>query len=113
MQVDACRVAGVPEVLAELLMAAKFGVPVCPHAGGVGLCELVQHLSIIDYVCISGSLEGRMIEYVDHLHEHFLDPVVVREGAYQVPTRPGYSGQIRPASLEAFRYPDGAEWQAT
>jgi len=112
-QIDACRLAGVNEVLAVLLMAAEAGVPVCPHAGGVGLCELVQHLSIIDYVCISGSLEGRMIEYVDHLHEHFLDPVVVREGAYQVPTRPGYSGQIRPASLEAFRYPDGAEWQAT
>jgi len=112
-QIDACRLAGVNEVLAVLLMAAEAGVPVCPHAGGVGLCELVQHLSIIDYVCISGSLEGRMIEYVDHLHEHFLDPVVVREGAYQVPTRPGYSGEIKPASLEAFRYPDGAEWQAT
>ena len=112
-QIDACRLAGVNEVLAVLLMAAEAGVPVCPHAGGVGLCELVQHLSIIDYVCISGSLEGRMIEYVDHLHEHFLDPVVVREGAYQGPIRPGYSGQIRPASLEAFRYPDGAEWQAT
>ena len=100
-------------VAAVLLMAAEFGVPVCPHAGGVGLCELVQHLSAVDYIAISGSLDGRMIEYVDHLHEHFLDPVVVREGAYQVPTRPGYSGQIRPASLEAFRYPDGAEWQAT
>jgi L-fuconate dehydratase len=88
-------------------------VPVCPHAGGVGLCELVQHLSIIDYACVSGSLEGRMIEYVDHLHEHFVDPVIVRAGTYQVPTRPGYSAQIRPESLERYRYPDGEEWLST
>jgi L-fuconate dehydratase len=91
-------------------MAAEAGVPVCPHAGGVGLCELVQHLSIIDYVCVSGSLDGRMIEYVDHLHEHFLDPVVIRSGAYLVPTRPGYSAQMRADSLEEYRYPDGAAW---
>jgi L-fuconate dehydratase len=109
-QIDACRLGGVNEVLAVLLMAAEAGVPVCPHAGGVGLCELVQHLSIIDYVCVSGSLEGRMIEYVDHLHEHFLDPVVIRAGSYTVPTRPGYSAQMHPDSLERYRYPDGAEW---
>src|SRR5436190_5917970 len=111
-QIDACRLGGVNEVLAVLLLAAKFGVPVCPHAGGVGLCELVQHLSIIDYLCVSGSLEGRMIEYVDHLHEHFVDPVVIRDGAYRVPTRPGYSGQIRTESLERYRFPDGTEWRA-
>jgi L-fuconate dehydratase len=109
-QIDACRLGGVNEVLAVLLMAAETGVPVCPHAGGVGLCELVQHLSIIDYVCVSGSLEGRMIEYVDHLHDHFLDPVVIRDGNYLVPTRPGYSGQMRPSSLERYRYPGGAAW---
>jgi L-fuconate dehydratase len=109
-QIDACRLGGVNEVLAVLLMAADAGVPVCPHAGGVGLCELVQHLSVIDYVCISGSLEGRMIEYVDHLHEHFLDPVVIHDGAYAVPTRPGYSAEMRRESLDRYRYPDGAEW---
>jgi L-fuconate dehydratase len=97
-------------VLAVLLMAAEAGVPVCPHAGGVGLCELVQHLSVIDYVCISGSLEGRMIEYVDHLHEHFVDPVVIRGGTYRVPTLPGYSAQMHPESLRRYRFPDGAEW---
>jgi L-fuconate dehydratase len=111
-QVDACRLGGVNEVVAVLLMAAEAGVPVCPHAGGVGLCELVQHLAIIDYLCVSGSLEGRMIEYVDHLHEHFLDPVVIRKGAYQVPSLPGYSGQIRPESLERYRFPGGAAWRA-
>jgi L-fuconate dehydratase len=109
-QIDACRLGGVNEVIAVLLMAADAGVPVCPHAGGVGLCELVQHLSVIDYVCVSGSLEGRMIEYVDHLHEHFLDPVAIRGGSYLVPTRPGYSAQMRPESLARYRYPDGAEW---
>ena len=106
-QIDACRLGGVNEVLAVLLMAAEFGVPVCPHAGGVGLCELVQHLSIVDYVCVSGSLEGRMIEYVDHLHEHFLDPVVIRDARYVVPTMPGYSAEMRPESLARFRFPDG------
>ena len=98
------------EVLAVLLMAAEFGVPVCPHAGGVGLCELVQHLSVIDYVCVSGSLDGRVIEYVDHLHEHFVDPVVIRDARYVVPTRPGYSAEMLPESLDRYRYPDGAEW---
>jgi L-fuconate dehydratase len=111
-QVDACRLGGVNEVLAVLLMAAEAGVPVCPHAGGVGLCELVQHLSIIDYVCVSGELDGRMIEYVDHLHEHFVDPVVIRNGAYRVPSRPGYSAEMRRESLERYRYPDGPEWAA-
>jgi L-fuconate dehydratase len=111
-QIDSCRLGGVNEVVAVLLMAAKFGVPVCPHAGGVGLCELVQHLSVFDYACVSGSLDGRMIEYVDHLHEHFLDPVVIREGRYEVPTRPGYSAQIRPESLARYAFPGGAEWAA-
>jgi L-fuconate dehydratase len=111
-QIDACRLGGVNEVFAVLLMASEAGIPVCPHAGGVGLCELVQHLSIVDYLCVSGSLEGRMIEYVDHLHEHFLDPVVIRNGAYVVPTRPGYSGEMRRESLERYRFPDGIEWRA-
>jgi L-fuconate dehydratase len=109
-QIDACRLGGVNEVIAVLLLAAKFGVPVCPHAGGVGLCELVQHLSAIDCIAISGRLDGRMIEYVDHLHEHFLDPVVIDRGAYRLPTRPGYSAEMRPESLERYRFPDGAEW---
>jgi L-fuconate dehydratase len=109
-QIDAARLGGVNEVLAVLLMAAEFGVPVCPHAGGVGLCELVQHLSVVDYVCVSGSLDGRVIEYVDHLHEHFVDPVVIRDAHYVVPSRPGYSAQMLPESLERYRYPDGAEW---
>jgi L-fuconate dehydratase len=111
-QIDAARLGGVNEVLAVLLMAAEFGVPVCPHAGGVGLCELVQHLSVIDYVCVSGSLEGRMIEYVDHLHEHFVDPVVIRDARYVVPSRPGYSAEILPASLARYRFPDGDEWRS-
>jgi L-fuconate dehydratase len=111
-QVDACRLGGVNEVLAVLLMAAEFGVPVCPHAGGVGLCELVQHLSIIDYVCVSGSLDGRMIEFVDHLHEHFVDPVRIRDARYVVPTLPGYSAEILPESLARYRFPGGEAWQA-
>jgi len=111
-QIDACRLGGVNEVLAVLLLAAEFGVPVCPHAGGVGLCELVQHLSIVDYVCVSGRLDGRMIEYVDHLHEHFLDPVTIRDARYMAPTRPGYSAEMRPESIARFRFPDGDEWRA-
>ena len=110
-QIDACRLAGVNEVLAVMLMAAEAQVPVCPHAGGVGLCELVQHLSAIDYVCFSASLDGRMIEYVDHLHEHFIDPVVIRRGAYVIPTAPGYSAQMHPESLDRYRYPDGVAWR--
>jgi len=109
-QIDAARLGGVNEVIAVLLMAAKFGVPVCPHAGGVGLCELVQHMSVFDYACVSGSLDGRMIEYVDHLHEHFLDPVVIRDGRYRVPEQAGYSAEMRADSLAAYAYPDGAEW---
>ena len=92
-QIDACRLGGVNEVVAVLLLAARFGVPVCPHAGGVGLCELVQHLAAFDYIAVSGSLEGRMVEYVDHLHEHFLDPVVIRGGSYVLPSTPGYSAR--------------------
>jgi L-fuconate dehydratase len=109
-QIDACRLGGVNEVVAVLLLAAKFGVPVCPHAGGVGLCELVQHLSIFDYLCVSGSLQGRMIEYVDHLHEHFLDPVVIDRGRYRVPTQPGYSAQMTAATLDRYGYPNGEAW---
>ena len=109
-QIDACRLGGVNEVVAVLLLAARFGVPVCPHAGGVGLCELVQHLSAFDYIAVSGALEGRMIEYVDHLHEHFVDPVVIRDGRYRLPTTPGYSAEILPTSLARFAYPDGPEW---
>ncbi len=109
-QIDACRLGGVNEVLAVLLMAAKFGVPVCPHAGGVGLCEHVQHLAIFDYLCVSASLENRIVEYVDHLHEHFLDPVIMRNGHYTVPTAPGYSITMKPQSLRDYEYPDGAAW---
>jgi L-fuconate dehydratase len=111
-QIDACRLGGVNEVVAVLLLAAKFGVPVCPHAGGVGLCELVQHLSAVDFIAISGTRDGRVIEFVDHLHEHFLEPVVIERGAYRLPTQPGYSAQMRPESLDRYRYPDGEEWTA-
>jgi L-fuconate dehydratase len=111
VQIDACRVGGVNENVAILLLAAAFGVPVCPHAGGVGLCELVQHLSFFDYAAVSGALENRYLEYVDHLHEHFEDPVVVRKGRYQAPQRPGYSARILDASLERYAFPGGAEWR--
>jgi L-fuconate dehydratase len=110
VQIDACRVAGVTENLAVLLLAAKFGVPVCPHAGGVGLCEMVQHLAFFDYIAVSGSLEGRVIEYVDHLHEHFIDPAIVRGGRYLAPTAPGFSTRIRPEALVKYRFPDGPAW---
>ncbi|MCX4672007.1 L-fuconate dehydratase [Streptomyces sp. NBC_01381] len=112
LQIDAARVGGVNENLAILLLAAKFRVPVCPHAGGVGLCELVQHLSMFDYVALSGTTENRVIEYVDHLHEHFTDPVVVRAGHYTAPGAPGFSATMRPESLAEFTYPDGAFWAA-
>jgi L-fuconate dehydratase len=112
VQIDACRVGGVNENLAILLLAAKFGVPVCPHAGGVGLCELVQHLAMFDFVAVSGTTDNRAIEYVDHLHEHFVDPVRIRGGRYLAPTAPGMSAQIVDAALTAFRYPDGPEWSA-
>lgn len=109
-QIDACRLGGVNEVLAVLLLAAKFGVPVCPHAGGVGLCEYVQHLSLIDYICVSGRLENRVIEYVDHLHEHFRDPVRMVGGRYMPPDAPGYSIEIKPESLRRYEFPNGPAW---
>jgi len=110
-QIDSCRVGGVNEILAILLMAAKFGIPVCPHAGGVGLCEYVQHLSMIDFISISGSLENRIIEYVDHLHEHFIDPVVIKNGAYMPPRLPGYSIEMKPDSMEKHIFPEGEVWK--
>jgi L-fuconate dehydratase len=109
-QIDSCRVGGVNEVLAVILMAAKFGIPVCPHAGGVGLCEYVQHLAMFDYICVSGSLENRLVEYVDHLHEHFYHPVVMKDGRYMPPTNPGYSISMREESLDEFEYPNGKAW---
>ena len=111
-QLDSCRLGSLNEILPVMLMAAKFGVPVCPHAGGVGLCELVQHLSIIDFLVVSGSTDGRVAEYVDHLHEHFVDPCVVEGAAYRLPTRPGYSAQMHAASLATYAYPDGTYWSA-
>ncbi|MER7409989.1 L-fuconate dehydratase [Streptomyces cacaoi] len=110
LQIDAARVAGVNENLAILLLAAKFDVPVCPHAGGVGLCELVQHLSMFDYVALSGTTEDRAIEFVDHLHEHFLTPAAVRDGHYVTPTAPGFSAQMYETSLARYTYPDGEFW---
>jgi L-fuconate dehydratase len=110
-QIDACRLGGVNECLAVILMAAKFGVPVCPHAGGVGLCEYVQHLSLWDYISVSASLEHRVLEYVDHLHEHFLDPVIIKNARYMPPTRPGYSIEMKPESLATYEYPHGPTWQ--
>lgn len=109
-QIDSCRVGGVNENLAILLMAAKFNIPVCPHAGGVGLCEYVQHLSMIDYICVSGSLEGRMIEFVDHLHEHFENPVCIQNGCYMPPDSAGYSIKMKAASLSAYTFPGGEKW---
>ena len=109
-QLDSARLASINEILAVYLMAAKFGVPVCPHAGGVGLCELVQHLVVFDYVAVSGSLEGRIAEYVNHLHEHFVDPCVVEDGAYVLPSRPGYSAQMHEASVAEYTYPSGGYW---
>jgi L-fuconate dehydratase len=109
-QIDACRVGGVNEVLAILLLAAKFGIPVCPHAGGVGLCEYVQHLAVFDYVGVSGSLDGRLVEWVDHLHEHFVHPATVVDARYRVPLAPGYSIEILPSSLAEYAYPGGPAW---
>jgi L-fuconate dehydratase len=109
-QIDSCRLGGVNENLAVMLMAAKFGVPVCPHAGGVGLCEYVQHLSMFDYLAISGTWEGRVTEFVDHLHEHFEDPVVIRRARYMPPERPGYSITIKPESRAVHAFPHGAVW---
>ncbi|GJH19323.1 L-fuconate dehydratase [Caballeronia novacaledonica] len=110
-QIDSCRLGGLNEVLVVLLMAAKFGVPVCPHAGGVGLCEYVQHISLFDYICVSGSLDRRVLEYVDHLHEHFLDPVVIENGRYMPPQAPGYSIEMHAASLDRYEFGKGEAWR--
>jgi L-fuconate dehydratase len=109
-QIDSCRLGGVNEVIAVYLMAAKFGIPVCPHAGGVGLCEYVQHLQIFDYISISASKEDRVVEYVDHLHEHFIDPCVIKDGSYMPPTLPGYSIEMKAESLSEYEYPVGKAW---
>jgi L-fuconate dehydratase len=109
-QIDSCRLGGVNEVLAVLLLAARHGIPVCPHADGVGLCEYVQHLAMFDYIAVSGSLDERVVEYVDHLHEHFLDPVRIRDGRYLVPDAPGYSITMKASALREYAYPDGAAW---
>jgi L-fuconate dehydratase len=108
-QIDACRLASVNEVLAVQLLAARFGIPVCPHAGGVGLCELVVHLAAIDFVCVSGTMEGRVVEWVDHLHEHFAEPARVARARYVMPRTPGYA-RLLSASMDRFRYPDGTFW---
>jgi L-fuconate dehydratase len=110
-QIDSCRLGGVNENLAVILMAAKFGVPVCPHAGGVGLCELVQHLSMFDFLRVSGRMDDRVTEFVDHLHEHFVDPCVIRRARYMVPALPGYSAEIKPESRTTYRFPDGPAWR--
>jgi L-fuconate dehydratase len=112
-QIDSCRLGGVNENLAVILMAAKFGVPVCPHAGGVGLCELVQHLSMFDFLRVSGRMDDRVTEFVDHLHEHFIDPCIIRRARYMAPTLPGYSAEIKQASRDEFRYPNGPAWTET
>ena len=109
-QIDACRLGGVNEVLAVLLLAAKFDVPVCPHAGGVGLCEYVQHLSLIDYIRISGKLEDRLAEHAGTCHEHFVNPIAIRGGRYLVPEAPGYSITMRASSIEQARFPEGSYW---
>jgi L-fuconate dehydratase len=112
VQIDAARVGGVNENVAILLLAAKFGVPVCPHAGGVGLCELVQHLSMFDYVAVTGTMADRVIEYVDHLHEHFVNPVRIVAGRYAAPTAPGFGAEMLPASRREYAFPDGPVWRA-
>jgi len=114
-QIDSCRVSGVNEILAILLMSAKFGVPVCPHAGGVGLCEYVIHLSLIDFIAVSGNMDRNVLEFVDHLHEHFLYPVSINsEGRYNVPQEPkgGYSIEMYEESMKEFAFPDGSYWVA-
>ncbi|MBY5940643.1 L-fuconate dehydratase [Halomonas sp. H33-56] len=110
VQIDSCRLASVNEIIPVLLMARKFGKPVCPHAGGVGLCELVNHLVMIDHIAVSGPVDGRVAEFVDHLHEHFVDPCVVRDGAYTLPREPGYSAEIKAETLAAWAWPNGTEW---
>lgn len=110
-QIDSCRVAGVNENLAIILMAAKFGVPVCPHAGGVGLCEYVQHLSYFDFLCVSCTMQDRVTEYVDHLHEHFLNPVNIRRAHYMPPMEPGFSIEMLKQSIQRYEFPDGSVWK--
>jgi L-fuconate dehydratase len=112
-QIDSCRMGGVNEVIVVYLLAAKFGIPVCPHAGGVGLCEYVQHLQMFDYVSISASMTDRVIEFADHLHEHFVDPVRLSNGRYLPPQQPGYSIQMTAETLQNYIYPQGAIWQVT
>jgi L-fuconate dehydratase len=111
VQIDACRLGGVNEVLAVLLLAAAFDKPVCPHAGGVGLCEYVQHLSFFDAAALASSSEGRMIEHASHLHEHFVDPIRMHRGNYLPPQAPGFSVQMKAASVAEYRFPEGAAWQ--
>lgn len=111
-QIDSCRMASVNENVAVLLLAEKYGVPVCPHAGGVGLCELVQHLAMFDYIAVSACLDGRWIEYVDHLHDMFVSPVRIRDGAYRLPRAPGFSSEMTEQALAAYSYPDGTVWRA-
>ncbi len=110
-QLDACRLGGVNEVLAVMLLAAEFDIPVCPHAGGVGLSEYVQHLSLVDYIAIAGTLEDRVIEYVDELHEHFVSPAEIRNGRYVAPDAPGYSIEMHPEALEEYAFPGGRAWR--
>lgn len=110
-QIDSTRLCGVNEVLAVILMAHQFGIPVCPHAGGVGLCEYVQHLAVFDFIAVSGSLENRMTEFCDHQHEHFKHVVKMKNGAYVVPTYSGYSAEMLPESMAQFEYPNGSYWQ--
>ncbi len=109
--IDACRVAGINENVAILLLAAKFGIPVCPHAGGVGLCEMVQHLAMFDFVAVSATMTDRVLEYVDHLHEHFTEPVRITGGRYLAPAAPGFSATLRPDSLRSYGFPNGSRWQ--
>lgn len=111
VQIDACRMGGINEILTVYMIAAKYGKLVCPHAGGVGLCEYVQHLSMIDYVCISADIGERVIEYVDHLHEHFTDPCEIKHGSYVAPNQPGFSVEMKSESVTNFAYPDGPEWK--
>lgn len=113
MQLDVCRLGGVNEALAVLLMAHKFGIPVWPHAGGVGLCEYVQHISMFDFIAVSGTMENRFIKYVDHLHEHLFDPCRIERGCYRVPSASGFSIEMKPESLATYAFPNGLAWRET
>uniref|UniRef100_H2Y5X8 Mitochondrial enolase superfamily member 1 n=1 Tax=Ciona savignyi TaxID=51511 RepID=H2Y5X8_CIOSA len=110
VQIDSCRVGSINENIAILLMAAKFNLPVCPHAGGVGLCELVQHIIMFDYLCVSATTDGRVCEYVDHLHEHFVEPVRIKDASYMSPQKPGYSSEMKAESLDNYEFPNGTIW---